>query len=120
MRAKIVALVALALPMAAAPALAATGQDVFNNNCAGCHALDPAADQTAPPLRGVVGRKIASVTGFPYSDALKAKADDTWTPANLDAFLANPQGFAPGTEMYGGASDPNDRKAIIDYLATQK
>jgi cytochrome c len=113
------AVLALILLVAAPPAFAATGQDVFNANCADCHALEAATGQTAPPLRGVVGRKIASVPGFDYSDALKAKTG-VWTPANLDAFLAAPQTFAPGTAMYGGASDPNDRKAIIDYLTSVK
>jgi cytochrome c len=107
-------LAALLLATTAAPALAATGEELFNGNCADCHALAPTAGQTAPPLQGVVGRKIA------YSDALTAKSADTWTPANLDAFLANPQAFAPGTAMYGGAADPADRKALIDYLASQK
>jgi len=111
---------ALVVAMIAAPALAATGEDLFNGNCADCHALAPAAGQTAPPLKGVVGRRIASAPDFAYSDALKAKAAQTWTPANLDAFLANPQAFAPGTQMYGGAADPADRKAIVDYLASQK
>ena len=115
MRAALVLLLASVAP----PALAATGQDLFNSACADCHALAPAAGQSAPPLRGLVGRKIASVPGFPYSEALKAKTG-TWTGANLDAFLANPQAFAPGTQMYGGASDPSERKAIVDYLKSVK
>jgi cytochrome c len=112
---------AFAVPLftgVAAPALAATGEELFNNVCADCHALDPQAGQTAPPLRGVAGRKIASVPDFQYSDALKAKSAERWTDANLDAFIASPQTFAPGTAMYGGASDPDERKAIIDYLKT--
>ena len=113
------AALALAFAALASPALAATGQDLFNSSCGDCHALDAAAGQSAPPLRGVVGRKIASAPDFPYSDALKAKAG-TWTDASLDAFLAAPQAFAPGTQMYGGASDPNERKAIIDYLNSVK
>jgi len=116
MRAALLALVFAAL---ASPSLAATGQDLFNSSCGDCHALDPAAGQSAPPLRGVVGRKIASAPDFQYSDALKAKTG-TWTDANLDAFLASPQAFAPGTQMYGGASDPGERKAIIDYLNAAK
>ncbi len=109
----------LLLAAIASPALAATGEDLFNSSCGDCHALDPAPGQSAPPLRGVIGRKIASVPDFQYSDALKAKTG-TWTAASLDAFLADPQAFAPGTEMYGGASNPADRKAIIDYLSAAK
>jgi cytochrome c len=104
----------------AAHASAATGADVFNDKCGDCHTLDPSPVSAGPPLKGVVGRKIASVAGFDYSEGLKAKSGQVWTQANLDAFLANPQAFAPGTNMFGGAPDPGDRKAIIDYLKTAK
>jgi cytochrome c len=113
------AALALVFAAVASQAAAATGQDLFNSNCGDCHALEPAAGQSAPPLKGVVGRKIAGVPDFPYSDALKAKAG-VWTNASLDAFLADPQAFAAGTQMYGKAADPNDRKAIIDYLNSVK
>jgi cytochrome c len=73
----------------------------------------------APSLKGVVGRKIASLADFSYSDALKAKGG-TWTEQALDAFLTNPQAFAPGATMFTTPPDPADRKAIIDYLKTQK
>jgi cytochrome c len=110
---------ALLLALAAAPAFAATGQDVFNDKCGDCHTVD-AASGSAPSLKGVVGRKIASLSDFQYSDALKAKAGGVWTEAALDAFLTDPKAYAPGTQMFGGAPDPADRKAIIDYLKTVK
>jgi cytochrome c len=103
---------------AAAPALAATGQDVFTDKCGDCHTVDPPSG-TAPSLKGVVGRKAASLADFKYSDALKAKGA-TWTEAELDAFIANPRAYAPGTQMTAGAADPADRKAIIDYLKSVK
>lgn len=109
---------AVLLAFAATPALAATGQDVFNDKCGDCHTLDPPS-ATAPALKGVVGRKIASLTDFQYSDALKAKGGD-WTEAALDAFIADPKTFAPGTDMTAGDADPADRKAIIDYLKSTK
>jgi len=109
---------AAALVLAAAPAVAATGQDVFNDKCGDCHTVEPPS-LTAPALRGVVGRKVASLSDFQYSDALKAKGG-VWTEAALDAFLADPRTFAPGTTMAGGAPDPADRKAIIDYLKSVK
>jgi len=104
----------LLLILAAAPAFAATGQDIFNDKCGDCHTVDPPSG-TAPALKGVVGRKIASLTDFQYSDALKAKGG-TWTEAALDAFIANPKAYAPGTAMTAGAGDPGDRQAIIAYL----
>ena len=104
--------------LAAGPALASPGQDAFNNRCADCHTLDNQSD-SAPTLKGVYGRKIASVPGFDYSDALKAKTG-TWDDANLNDFLASPQTFAKGTAMFGSAPDPTERQAIIDYLKTVK
>jgi cytochrome c len=114
MRAALIGLLALA----AGPAFA-DGADAFNTRCGDCHSLDPASSPVAPSLKGVVGRKIASLGDFQYSDALKAKGG-TWTPQALDAFVADPKGFAPGTTMLGGASDPVERKAIIDYLQAAK
>jgi cytochrome c len=110
---------AACLAFTGSSAFSETGQDVFNDKCGDCHSLDPSPVATAPPLKGVVGRKIASIAGFEYSDALKSKSG-VWTEANLDVFLANPQSFAPGTTMFGGAPDPADRKAIIGYLKAAK
>jgi len=103
---------------AAAPAFAATGEALFIDNCGDCHTVEPPSG-TAPALKGVVGRKVASLGDFQYSDALKAKGG-TWTEAALDAFIANPKAYAPGTQMTAGAADPADRKAIIDYLKSVK
>jgi cytochrome c len=93
----------------------ASGADLFNDQCGSCHTLDARSGPLAPSLKGVAGRKIASLGDFTYSDALKGKAG-AWTDANLDAFIGDPQTFAPGTEMLAGAPDPAARKAIIDYL----
>jgi cytochrome c len=106
--------------VAAAPsALAATGQEVFNDKCGECHSTDGASTMTAPSLKGVVGRNIASLKDYQYSPALTAK-QGAWTEQKLDTFLFNPRGFAPGTDMLVGAADPGERKAIIDYLKTLK
>jgi cytochrome c len=113
------AVLALLLVLAATPAIAAEGKALFDDKCAECHAAGPASTDTAPSLQGVVGRKIASLPDFQYSDALKAKGG-VWTEAALDAFLASPKTFAPGTQMFGGAPDPADRLAIIGYLKTVK
>jgi len=109
----------LILALAATPALAATGEQLFGDDCGSCHTTGAASTSDAPTLKGVVGRKIASLPDFQYSAGLKAKPG-AWDDAALDAFIAAPQTFAPGTQMYGGAADPNDRKAIIAYLKTVK
>ncbi len=108
-----------ALALAAGPAFAADGADVFKSKCGDCHTTDAESTEAAPGLKGVVGRKIASLSDFPYSDALRAKSG-TWTETALNAFLASPNDFAPGTIMLGGAPDPAERKAIIDFLKTLK
>ncbi len=111
-------LVLAAAALIGGPALA-DGAETFNTHCGDCHTLTGESGMVAPSLKGVVGRKIASLSDFQYSDALKAKGG-AWTEANLDAFLANPKAFAPGTTMFGGAPEPADRKAIIEFLKTQK
>ena len=71
-----------------------------------------------PPLYGVVGRARASVAGFQYSDAMKAKGG-TWTPQEIFTFIKNPQAFVPGTKMtFAGEPDPQKRADIIAYLDT--
>lgn len=106
----------LLLMLAATPAGAATGEAVFNDKCGGCHTVGPASE-TAPTLKGVVGRKVASLTDYQYSDGLKAKGG-VWTEAALDAFLTDPKAYAPGTEMFVSVPDAADRQAIVDYLKT--
>ncbi len=82
--------------------------------CSNCHFKD---SNFAPALEGVAGRRIARAPGFLYSAGLKSKPGD-WTDANLDAFLSNPQVFAPGTGMDASVADPGQRKAVIAYLKT--
>ena len=87
--------------------------------CRSCHALEPGVNGTGPYLHGVVGRPVQSAEGYgAYSGAL-IEAADVWTPDNLNAFLENPRGYAPGTSMsYNGMRDVQDRANLIAYLAT--
>lgn len=88
------------------------GAEIYAAQCRGCHTVS-----IAPTLRGVADRPIASVTGFGgYSDAMKAKAGQTWTVANLDAFLTAPAAFAPGTRMVMSVADPQARADVIAYI----
>ena len=58
---------------------------------------DGEPDLEGPPLRGVVGR-AASVTGYEYSDALRAKGGH-WPRERLDRWIAGPAAVTPGTKM---------------------
>ncbi len=87
--------------------------------CKACHFLDQKKNKVGPYLLGVVGRPVASVEGFKYSDAMKAKAAEfgTWTEENLMKFLADPKGVVPGTKMtFAGLKKEQDRRDLIAYL----
>lgn len=100
-----------------ASADAGKGERVFGK-CRACHKLEDGANATGPHLYDIVGREVAAVDGFGYSGAL-SEAADVWTPENLDAFLENPKGFAPGTSMgFAGLRKVEERADLIAYLQT--
>jgi cytochrome c len=105
---------AIAAPTYAADA--GKGATLVQARCNVCHS--PEAGQ-GPDLAGVVGRKAGSLAGFPYSPAMKA-SKLTWTTANLDTFLADPNKRVPGTSMPNPVVDAGQRADIIAYLATLK
>lgn len=95
---------------------AAAGEGAFRP-CAACHKLD-GTDGVGPHLDGVVDRAVSSVDGFGYSGSLIAVAEQ-WTPENLNGFLADPKGYAPGTAMnFRGVRTVEDRANLIAYLAS--
>jgi cytochrome c len=101
---------------------AARGERVFQR-CFSCHSV--AANETAqlqgPSLHGILGRPAATVGGFDYSDAMKAKAAAglVWTPETLDRFIADPDAFVPGTPMVvlPPLQNAQERADLIAYLA---
>ncbi|WP_430423170.1 c-type cytochrome [Phenylobacterium sp.] len=105
---------AIALTLAAGPALAQDGAQLFNMQCKMCHGGSP----MGPALSGVAGGPVAA-KAFAYSPGLKNKGG-TWTDANLDAFLKAPSAFAPGTKMLISVPADANRAAIIGYLKTLK
>lgn len=89
------------------------GKDLFARRCSGCHALD--LNKEGPRLRGVYGRKAASVPDFVYSEALK-RVDIRWDGESLNRWLANPGAMAPDTDMEFHLAVGEERKAVIAYL----
>lgn len=88
------------------------GAETYAAQCKGCHTVS-----IAPTLRGVADRPIASVAAFGgYSDGLKARSGETWTAANLNAFLTAPATFAPGTRMVMTLADPQARADVVAYI----
>ncbi len=95
----------------------AAGEKVWGK-CRACHKLEDGANGTGPHLFGVVGREVASVDGFNYSDAL-AEHGGSWGPDELNEWLADPKGYAPGNKMtYAGLKKVEDRADLIAYLQT--
>ncbi|HSG65078.1 MAG TPA: c-type cytochrome [Gammaproteobacteria bacterium] len=85
--------------------------------CVACHSLRPGeAHVLGPNLGRLFGSPAAAKPGFGYSAALSATGL-TWTPRALDAWLAAPASFVPGTSMvFAGFSAPADRRDLIAYL----
>jgi cytochrome c len=96
------------------------GADLFNQQCATCHSLNPAdPPRQGPLLAGVYGRKPGSVAGFHYSPGYD-KADFIWDEAHLDPYLADPQAVIPHTMMLYKQKNADVRKAIISFLKEHK
>jgi len=98
------------------------GAQVFRA-CVACHTLTPTAGNRAgPTLHGLFGRRIATLPGYNYSDALK-HLDIVWTPETVaKLFEIGPAQYTPGTKMpEQRISAPEDRAALVRFLqrATQ-
>jgi cytochrome c len=94
-----------------------SGGDFAQTACGACHSFNKGgATLVGPNLYAMVGARIAGTPGYSFSDALKKVGGD-WDFAKLDAWLTNPQSFAPGTTMsYAGIAQPKMRANVVDYL----
>jgi cytochrome c len=95
------------------------GAKVFKK-CATCHTIEKnGANKIAPNLYGIVGKKKAAISGFAYSNGLKAKGG-AWSIEDLNQWLLKPKDFAPGTKMsFAGLKKDKDRANVIAYLKQQ-
>jgi cytochrome c len=106
------------LPVLLAAAIPEEGE-AEARKCAACHSFQKGGEnKIGPVLWGVVGRDIASVEGFAYSDALLSKEGE-WTFETLNEFIHDPRGWAPGTKMaFAGIANPEARADVLVYLRT--
>jgi cytochrome c len=99
------------------------GAEVFRA-CVACHTLQAGQGPRAgPTLDGIFGRRIATLPGYNFSEALK-RLDIVWTPETVSKlFEVGPMTYTPGTKMpeqtIGSAQD---RAALVRFLekATNK
>jgi cytochrome c len=116
-------LLLIKLLLMSSPALAAgdptAGEKVFASHCAVCHSTKPEDNKIGPSLAGIVGSKSGTIPGFNFSTAMK-DANVTWDDANLDKYLANPNGFVHGTKMFVNLPTETDRENVVAYLNTLK
>ncbi|VUD64447.1 Cytochrome c2 iso-2 [Thalassocella blandensis] len=96
----------------------AEGERLFKQRCAMCHSLEQGKHLAGPSLAGVMNQSSARYDKARYSEALK-QSGLVWDEKTLDAFLADPSKLVPGTRMMVRITQPQQRSAIIQYLATQ-
>jgi cytochrome c len=86
--------------------------------CVACHTLKPdEGNRAGPTLHGIFGRRIATLPGYDFSEAL-THLDIVWTPETVaKLFELGPASFTPGTKMpeqrIGAAAD---RDALVGFL----
>ena len=67
---------------------------------------------------GVFERDKGSAEGFERYTKAIGRLEGRWSVEEMNAFLADPMGFVPGTLMYQfqGIADPSERADVIVYL----
>ncbi|PIW26997.1 MAG: cytochrome c family protein [Rhodospirillales bacterium CG15_BIG_FIL_POST_REV_8_21_14_020_66_15] len=124
---------AVSMMAASGPVLADGAQAFKKNRCAQCHTVS-GKHTIGPSLNGVVGRKAGTADGYKasrYSKSMVAASEKglVWDAKTLDAYLANPKKFLQDflgdpkatTKMaYPGLKKEDERKQVIEYLASQK
>lgn len=93
------------------------GAQVFRA-CVACHTLKPdEGNRAGPTLHGIFGRRIATLVGYNFSEALK-HLDIVWTPETVaKLFEMGPATYTPGTKMpEQRIGAPDDRDALVKFL----
>ena len=99
---------------------AAAGAQVFKK-CGACHTATEPMNRVGPSLMGVIGRPVATFSGYNYSSAMTAFGEDgkVWDEERLSEYLMAPKAMVPGTKMsFPGLKKPQEIADIIAYLKT--
>ncbi len=117
----VAAVLAAVIPTAASAQDVGAGAGVFKK-CAACHQIGPnAKNALGPELNCVIGRKVASVEGFQYSEGLKKADWTTWDDDHFLKWVENNKKLVPGTKMIfpAGVKDETDRANLLAYVKSQ-
>tara|TARA_B100000131_G_scaffold138774_1_gene135099 strand:+ start:184 stop:729 length:546 start_codon:yes stop_codon:yes gene_type:complete len=92
------------------------GEKVFKK-CSACHVIEKGgANKIGPVLYGVLGRKVAGIEDYKYSQALYEYGKE-WTFEEMNGYLKKPQAWIKGTKMsFAGLRKEKDRASVILYL----
>jgi cytochrome c len=95
------------------------GEGASQRYCGACHSFNQGgANMVGPNLWNIVDKPIGEGQGYSFSQALKAK-HAAWSYDNLNAWLQDPKGWAPGTKMaFAGIPSEKQRAAVVAYLRT--
>ncbi len=100
---------------------AGKGETVFKK-CMACHAITEKTNKVGPHLVGLVGRAVATVEGYVYSDSMKnyAATGAVWDEPALQAYLENPKAIVAKSKMaFPGLKKKDERNDLIAFLKTK-
>ena len=85
--------------------------------CVACHTLkSDQGNRAGPTLHHIFGRRIATLPGYNFSEAL-THLDIVWTPETVaKLFEIGPARYTPGTKMPDQRLGAEDRAALIAFL----
>jgi len=109
--------VALGASLAHAEGDPAEGKKVFRR-CQACHVVDKEQNRVGPHLVDVVGREVAAVESFNYSDAMVEWGEGkVWDEATLAEYLEAPMQVVKGTKMaFPGLKKASQIEDVIAYM----
>ena len=87
-----------------------------------CHAVNDKANKVGPHLVGIIGRPVASVEGYKYSEGMNAYAANgaVWDDAALLAYIESPKAVVEKTKMaFAGLKKEDERTDLIAFLKTK-
>lgn len=97
------------------------GEQIYKK-CMACHSVTDATNKVGPHLIGAVGRKVATVEGFKYSDSMMeyAATGAVWDEATLSAYLESPKAVVAKTKMaFPGLKKEEERVNLVAFLKTK-